>query len=80
MGVRSREEILAGVLESCLEDSSKNQIVHRVNLNNKSAKSYIEMLVKQDLLIVTTGDFAKYRTSKRGKQILESLKPIQQLI
>lgn len=80
MGKRSREKILAGVLESCLEDTSKSRIIHRVNLNNETATSYIEMLVKRDLLIVTTGDFAKYRTSEKGKHILESLKTIPPLI
>ncbi len=74
---RSREKILAEILEVCLEGARKTRIVYQVNLNFQVASQYLETLIKQDLIKMSDG---KYKTTEKGKQFLNSYQDIQNLI
>ena len=80
MTKRSKQEIIAQILEVCLEKSSKTRIVYQVNLNFRTINPYLQLLIKNELLEMLEGEQKLYRTTARGESLLESIKKINKSI
>lgn len=77
MARRTREEILAAVLDACLDESSKTGIVFQTNMNSRSVIPYIEILVKRGFMEIIDGKPLRYKITEKGVQILNSLRTIR---
>ena len=80
MTKRSKQEIIAQILEVCLEKSSKTRIVYQVNLNFRTINPYLQLLIKNELLDLLEREQKLYRTTARGESLLESIKKINKSI
>lgn len=80
MTKRSKQEIIAQILEVCLEKSSKTRIVYQVNLNFRTINPYLQLLIKNELLELLVGEQKLYRTTAKGESLLESIKKINKSI
>lgn len=70
---RSRDEILANILEVCLYETSKTRIVYLSNLNFATIDSYLDSLTKNGFIAVIYG---KYKTTEKGKDLLARFREI----
>ena len=77
---RSKETVIADILEFCVVGASKTRIVYQTNMNFKTASFYINELARKGLLQVLNGDMTVYKTTDRGREILSGLKRIQKEI
>lgn len=75
---RSREEILAQILNTCQEGASKTRVVYQANLNFKTVNFYLETLIGNNLLEVRTGKNVLYETTQKGANLLESINRISE--
>lgn len=75
---RSREEILAQILNTCQEGASKTRVVYQVNLNFKTVNFYLETLIGNNLLEVRTGKNVLYETTQKGANLLESINRVSE--
>ena len=75
---RSREEILAQILNTCQEGASKTRVVYQANLNFKTVNFYLETLIGNNLLEVRTGKNVLYETTQKGANLLESINRINE--
>ncbi|MDD1736205.1 MAG: winged helix-turn-helix domain-containing protein [Methanothrix sp.] len=73
---RSKQEIIAQILEVCLESASKTRIVYQVNLNFRTINPYLEILVKNNLIEAGQGEQKLYRTTPKGVDLLETIKKV----
>ena len=80
MTKRSKQEIIAQILEVCLEKSSKTRIVYQVNLNFRTINPYLQLLIKNELLDLLEREQKLYMTTARGESLLESIKKINKSI
>ena len=75
---RSRDQILAQILALCQGDGVvKTQIVYQVNLNFKTVKWYLDLLLEKGLLEAIPGERTMYKTTEKGEGALESHKAIE---
>ena len=76
---RSRSLIVSQILEICTLGASKTKIVYQANLNFKTVNPYLDMLTKNGLINVKDKDGPKviYETTKRGLDLLENFRHIQ---
>ncbi len=77
---RSKETVIADILELCISGASKTRIVYQTNMNFKTASSYLNELTKMGLLQILNGDLTEFKTTERGREILRGLKSIQKEI
>ncbi len=77
---RSKETIIAEILEICVGGAGKTRIVYQKNMNFKTAGSYIDELIRMSLLQIINGDLTVYETTEKGREILRGLKNIQREI
>jgi len=75
---RSREEILAQILNTCQEGASKTRVVYQANLNFKTVNFYLETLIGNNLIEVRTGKNVLYETTQKGANLLESINRISE--
>jgi predicted transcriptional regulator len=75
---RSREEILAQILNTCQEGASKTRVVYQANLNFKTVNFYLETLIGNNLLEVRTGKNVLYETTQKGANLLESINRVNE--
>ena len=75
---RSRDQIKAQILALCQEDcASKTQIVYQVNLNFKSVRGYLNLLLEKGLLEAIPGKPIMYKTTEKGEGALESHRVVE---
>ncbi len=77
---RSKETVIADILELCIVGASKTRIVYQTNMNFKTAGSYLNKLIGIGLLQILNGDRTLYKTTERGREVLRGLKSIQKEI
>jgi predicted transcriptional regulator len=75
---RSREEILAQILNTCQEGASKTRVVYQANLNFKTVNFYLETLIGNNLIEVRTGKNVLYETTQKGANLLESINRVSE--
>jgi len=75
---RNKDQINAQILALCQGDgASKTKIVYQVNLNFKTAKGYLDLLLEKGLLEAIEGDRTIYRTTPEGERALKCLKAVE---
>ncbi|MBN1234920.1 MAG: DNA-binding protein [Methanotrichaceae archaeon] len=75
---RSKQEIIAQILEVCLESASKTRIVYQVNLNFRTINPYLDILTKNSLIEVSKGEQTLYKTTQKGADLLETIKKVNE--
>jgi predicted transcriptional regulator len=68
-------EIVASILEVCLEETKKTKIMYRAHLTTRSLHTYLESLIRLGLLEET----GSYRTTEKGRVYLELFRCIASL-
>jgi predicted transcriptional regulator len=71
---RSREEVIASILELCKEPASITRIVYQGYLNFKNARDYINELTASKLIMEIPGKRVLYQTTPRGLEVLGHIK------
>ena len=77
MEKRRKDQIIAQILILCREGANKTMIVYQVNLNFRTVMTYLDLLLKKDLLEVIPGNPIIYKTTAEGEIALESLKAVE---
>ncbi len=77
---RSRETVIADILEFCIGGACKTTIVYKTNMNFRIATIYLDKLINIGLLQIVNGDKTIYKTTERGREVLRGLKCIQKEI
>ena len=70
---RGRNEIISQILSTCLEGANKTRIVYQANLNFRTVNPYMDILIKNHLIEASQGEHILYRTTEKGKSLLESM-------
>ena len=73
---RSKQEIIAQILEVCLDSSSKTRIVYQVNLNFRTINPYLDMLMKNRLIEISEAEQKLYKTTPKGVGLLDTIKQV----
>lgn len=73
---RSKQEIIAQILEICLDSSSKTKIVYQANLNFRTINPYLDILMKNGLLEVSEVEQTLYRTTPKGRDLLDIIEKV----
>ena len=75
---RNRDQINAQILSLCQEDAtSKTRIVYQVNLNFKTVKDHLDLLLDKGLLEAIPGEHIMYKTTSAGERALEHHRAIE---
>ena len=78
---RSRDEIIADILEVCLKPGvAKTQVVRQANLNFKTILPYLDLLTSGGLLEAVLGKSTIYRTTAKGRKALRAHRAIEEII
>ena len=78
---RSKDEIIADILEVCLmPEITKTKIVRQANLNFETIPPYLDLLARGGLLEAVTGRFTIYKTTPKGEMALKALRAIEEII
>jgi predicted transcriptional regulator len=70
---RSREEIIAQILNVCKMSANKTRIVYQANLNFRTVDPYLKTLIRNELIEVRLGKHVLYETTQRGSNLLETI-------
>ena len=77
-GKRNIDQINAQILALCQGDGvSKTKIVYQVNLNFKTAKGYLDLLLEKGLIEAVPGEHIMYKTTEKGEGALERHKAVE---
>lgn len=74
---RSREIIIEGILETCKEPATKTRVVYQANLNFRTVKPYLDLLIKSGLLEASREKISTYKTTEKGMNVLGHLKALR---
>jgi len=74
---RSREVIIADILEICCSGASKTRIVYQANLNFHTVIPYLDLLIKKGMIIRTENNPIIFNTTSNGIKLLNNLRLIQ---
>lgn len=74
---RSREVIIAEILEICSDGATKTRIVYQANLNFRTVVPYLDLLTNGELLVRSKNDSGIFKTTSKGIKLLKELKFIQ---
>jgi len=81
MGRRRRGEIqiLMDILSLCLKDVKVTQIMYRANLSYSTLRRYLNVALKQGLVVKVKSDNGGffYRISDKGKVLLDTLRDVK---
>ena len=74
---RSKHAIISKILEVCQPGANKTRIVYQANLNFRSVETYIDLLIKNDMIRVDQGKTVIYQTTGRGIDLQQKFKHIE---
>ncbi len=70
---RSKDQIIAKILDTCVDGANKTKIVYQANLNFRTVNRPLDLLLKKGLLEATDGDRPIYRTTPEGERAIVTL-------
>jgi len=73
---RSKHVIISEILDICKDGACKTRIVYQANLNFRTVNPYIDLLIKNNLIMVTQEKNVLYETTDRGISLLDDFKHI----
>ncbi len=74
--VRLRKQIMLQILGICSGGASKTKIVMEANLNYKTVKPYLDLLIVRDLINLKREYPSLYVTTDKGIRLMNDLKAI----
>ena len=83
MGRRSRTEVIIDILTEALRGAKKTRIMYRANLNFLRFKKYLSELLDGSLIAMVNNPDSGgvvYKTTEKGKALLEVLKKVERFI
>lgn len=77
---RSKHEIFSKILEICIDGASKTRIVYQANLNFRTVNSYLQILIKNNLLEASQEDHKLYKTTAEGVNMYEKISKVSSML
>ncbi len=77
---RSKETVIADILEFGVSGECKTSIVNGANMNSIIVGPYLNKLINMGLLQIINEGYTRYKTTEKGREILRSLKNIEEEI
>jgi predicted transcriptional regulator len=77
---RSRHVIISQILDICKNGANKTKIVYQANLNFRTVNPYLDLLIKNELIKVNSGQKVYYETTERGVHLLDNFRQINSQI
>ena len=78
---RSKLEIICTILGTCAQGANKTKIVYQANLNFKTVKPYLDLLMRKDLINLKSDETsAIYKTTEKGLKLKDDFNNIQSLL
>ena len=77
MQTRSKEEILADMLEAAMSPTKKTALMFKANLNHAQLKMYLTILETNDLIRTREGS---WNATEKGREFLNSYSMLMKLI
>lgn len=77
---RSKHEIFSEILEICLNGASKTRIVYQANLNFRTINPYLDILIKNNLLVASQENHILYKTTKEGVNMHETISKLNNML
>jgi predicted transcriptional regulator len=74
---RSRDAIIARILNICINGASKTRIVYQANLNFRTINPYLDLLTKNGLVNVENEHIIIYKTTPKGLDLLDNFRQIE---
>ena len=74
---RSRDAIIARILNICINGASKTRIVYQANLNFRTVNPYLDLLTKNGLIDVKTEQTVIYKTTTKGLDLLDKFRQLE---
>jgi predicted transcriptional regulator len=77
---RSNIEVIADILR--LGEAGKTEIMYSANMSYRQLQKYLDFMVESGFLdqIVVPNPGIKYKGTKKGRRLLESIEPILELL
>ena len=76
---RTKGEVIAKILETCLIASSKTNVVYGSNLNLRAVNPYLNSRMANGHIIKTDEEMPRYKTTDKGKKLLAVIKKAQEV-
>jgi predicted transcriptional regulator len=70
---RSKQEIIAKILDICVKGANKTKIVYEANLNFRTVNIYLDLLNQKELIKVSHGENVIYETTPKGMNLLKDM-------
>lgn len=70
---RSRDQIIAKILDTCMDGANKTKIVYQANLNFRTINPPLDLLLDKGFLEASQGERVIYRTTQAGVRAMETL-------
>ena len=77
---RYKDQILCKILQVCGGVASKTQIVYNCNLNFHTVVPYLELLIKNSLVVRVDGEVVRYQTTPKCADALWHFQELEELI
>ncbi len=71
---RTRLEIIADILQSCLSPKTQTRMLIKCNLSSVQARDYLESLTLNNMLL---RDYDKFKTTAKGHAFLSAYRQIE---
>jgi predicted transcriptional regulator len=72
---RDRLEVINAILDVAVEGAVKTRIMYKTNVNFRQFEDYLDTLMEAGLLeILCTGNRKLYKTTEKGKTLLDRLR------
>ena len=73
---RNRNEIISEILGICTKGASKTRVVYQANLNFRTVDPYLQLLIKNDLIIASQGPHVLYETTEKGMKLMKTINQV----
>jgi predicted transcriptional regulator len=78
---REKAELIAEILEACIDGASKTHIVTETNLNFRTVEPHISLLIEKGLVEVSPHrTWRRYRTTPEGREALKKIREVWRLL
>jgi predicted transcriptional regulator len=78
---REKAQLIAEILEACIEGASKTRIVTETNLNFRTVEPHISLLIEKGLLEVSPHrTWGRYRITPEGRETLGKVREVWSLL
>lgn len=73
---RNRNEIISEILRICIKGASKTRVVYQANLNFRTVDPYLQLLIKNELIVASEGPHIIYETTEKGTNLMKTINQV----